>query len=485
MKKIIFLVTLLVSFIGVKAQNIGDSSISDHNGFSLEFTVIDVVDAKCEVTCKSEPSVPTALSIPATASINGVTFNVAKITLYAFQNCINLTSIDIPQSVTVIEEGTFDDCINLTNVNLPDNISKISFRTFNNCSSLTDIEIPESVVYIDSYAFCGCSSITNIELPESIYHIGQEAFNLCTNLTSINIPNNLSLLSAAIFSNCKSLEHIEIPNTITTIHYHAFSYCSSLKKVEIPNSVDTINNNTFQYCTSLRSVILPDSVKYIAFQVFEECTSMEALICYTKDVPHTEENTFYNCNSDMIIYVPEESVESYRNAVPWNNYTIASLMDAPKNLESAVIDETSIELQWDFCGADSYNIYQGNELVANIEDTSYTVEGLISDTEYCFTVSAVRKGVETRISDEVCVKTLGIEAIETSTSALLYPNPACRNTEINLGMTFDKVEVYNTIGVKVAEYSDVDRIEGLETTGVYMLRMTDDNNSYNCRIVIK
>ena len=48
----------------------------------------------------------------------------------------------------------------------------------------------------------------------------------------------------------------------------------------------------------------------------------------------------------------------------------------------------------------------------------------------------------------------------------IYPNPTTTGREINLEATCDKVEVFNALGVKVAEYQNVDTIDALETAGV-------------------
>ena len=82
----------------------------------------------------------------------------------------------------------------------------------------------------------------------------------------------------------------------------------------------------------------------------------------------------------------------------------------------------------------------------------------------------------------------GIDEIVSSDDQSLfniYPSPAVVNAEINLGMTFDRVEVYSLLGAKVAEYADTDKIEGIGKAGVYVIRATDGNDVRNCRIVVK
>ena len=67
----------------------------------------------------------------------------------------------------------------------------------------------------------------------------------------------------------------------------------------------------------------------------------------------------------------------------------------------------------------------------------------------------------------------------------IYPNPTTTGTEINLEATCDKVEVFNALGVKVVEYQNVDSIDALETAGIYVIRITNNGNVQNCRLVVK
>ncbi len=67
----------------------------------------------------------------------------------------------------------------------------------------------------------------------------------------------------------------------------------------------------------------------------------------------------------------------------------------------------------------------------------------------------------------------------------IYPNPTTTGREVNLGSVCDTVEVFNALGVKVAEYHNVDTIDALETAGIYVIRITNDGNVQNCRLIVK
>ena len=67
----------------------------------------------------------------------------------------------------------------------------------------------------------------------------------------------------------------------------------------------------------------------------------------------------------------------------------------------------------------------------------------------------------------------------------IYPNPTTTGREVNLGSVCDTVEVFNALGVKIAEYQNVDAIDALETAGIYVIRITNDGNVQNCRLIVK
>ena len=83
--------------------------------------------------------------------------------------------------------------------------------------------------------------------------------------------------------------------------------------------------------------------------------------------------------------------------------------------------------------------------------------------------------------------TLNITGVdETSMSEInIYPNPTTIGSEINLQATCDKVEVFNALGVKIAEYQNVDTLDAFETAGIYVIRITNDNAVKHCRLVVK
>ena len=84
----------------------------------------------------------------------------------------------------------------------------------------------------------------------------------------------------------------------------------------------------------------------------------------------------------------------------------------------------------------------------------------------------------------LCYGTMGIGENAANTISL-YPNPTTTHAAINFETVCDVVEVFNSLGVRVAEYRNVDSIDGLEAAGVYVIRVTNGETVQNCRLIVK
>ena len=73
---------------------------------------------------------------------------------------VNLKRVELPENITLIEDGTFAGCESLVDINIPDSVTSIGSGAFYGCTSLTTINIPESVTSIGGYAFDGCDNLT-------------------------------------------------------------------------------------------------------------------------------------------------------------------------------------------------------------------------------------------------------------------------------------------------------------------------------------
>ncbi|MDR1839675.1 MAG: leucine-rich repeat domain-containing protein [Treponema sp.] len=163
-----------------------------------------------------------------------------------------------------------------TDVRIPSTIqnykvTSIGSGAFRGNRKITSVTIPNSVTLIDggmtSGAFSGCTSLTSVTIPNGVTSIGNNVFNGCTSLTSVTIPNSVTSIGNSAFLGCSSLARINIPNNVTSIGRDAFRDCSSLASVTIPRSVTSIGVTAFKDCTNLTSVTFQGTISSSDFGV--------------------------------------------------------------------------------------------------------------------------------------------------------------------------------------------------------------------------
>lgn len=150
--------------------------------------------------------------IPATIEGKPVT----AIGSVAFQGC-DMTGIEIPAGVTIIEAWAFRLCKNLSSVTFAEGskLTTIGENAFQYCN-MTSIEIPAGVTTIEAWAFMGCGSLTSIEIPASVTTIGAHAFDSCTNLSSVTFARKTApSLGDYVFINGSEDVNIYVPHGAT------------------------------------------------------------------------------------------------------------------------------------------------------------------------------------------------------------------------------------------------------------------------------
>jgi uncharacterized repeat protein (TIGR02543 family) len=201
-------------------------------------------------------------AVDATYLIIPDNWNGKKITSigdYAFCNFTALTKLILPaSSLNSIGMDAFSNCINLFSINIPNSITNIGSNAFE-YSCLTNIIIPDSVSSIGSYAFHKCINLTNVIIPNSVTNIDEWAFMGCFSLASINIPSSLSRVGPYVFASCTKITNIFIPDSVVNIDTCAFLWCTSLSSVVIPGSVTNISYAAFADCTNLSSATFINS----------------------------------------------------------------------------------------------------------------------------------------------------------------------------------------------------------------------------------
>jgi hypothetical protein len=324
------------------------------------------------------------VTLPSSFIVNNVTYNVKIIGNNSFTSNLNVTSIEIPSSVTSILLNAFQGCANLSSITIPNSVTNISTNAFKNCTSLTSITIPDSVTTFGTYIFQGCTILTSITLPSSMTVIQTGMFSDCSSLTGVTIPSSVTTINGSAFRNCTSITNFTIPNAVTIIPDNMFTGCSSLTDITIHSLVTTIRSYAFRNCTSITNFTIPNTITSIADNIFNGCSGLIS-ITIPNTVTSITTGMFNGCSSLTSITIPS-SVTSINNYA-FNNCSSLASITIPNTV-------TSIGNSFIFTGCTSLSSITFNSYLTN----SQTLIGQIPSTQ--LSVSFSYSGV---ISDNVCI----------------------------------------------------------------------------------
>ena len=152
----------------------------------------------------------------------------------------------------------------------------------------------------------------------------------------------------------------------------------------------------------------------------------------------------------------------------------------PTNLVATATGQTTISLTWDAVqNATSYNVYSnGNLVVSDLTATTYTVEGLTAEIEYCYNVTAVNEAGESAHSTSACATTLAVPTAPAAPTNLV----ATATGQTTISLTWDAVQnatSYNVYSNDIVVASDLTvtsyTVEGLTAGTEYCYKVTAVN----------
>lgn len=259
-----------------------------------------------------------------------------------------VTTVNIPEGVTAIEDYAFDHCYYVSELSLPSTLVSIGYSAFNGSCDFTSLRLPDSLVSIGGYGFACCGfeqidfghglrhigdhaffscGLTELALPNSLVSIGDYAFLGCTGLTHINIPASVTHIGCGAFQACENLTRLTvdpasptfdsrddcnavittatntlvagciasvIPGTVTALDNGAFCECIGLHTINIPPSVKHIGDHTFDYCYDLDTITLPPHLLTIGKCAFAGCESLTYMMI-PNTVTSIGDSAFYDC----------------------------------------------------------------------------------------------------------------------------------------------------------------------------------------------
>lgn len=306
---------------------------------------------------------------------------LTKVGDFAFYNCSNLASIQLPNALRSIEGYAFCACFNLETIYIPNSVTSISDnQCFSNCWNLSSFTgqyasadgksliidgimvgfapadrpseyTVDSSVKVLGAAFADCSFLTKVNLPEGLEELRFLALGH-TGIREITFPSTTKYIRRLAFSSCRSLSSLDIPESVIEIEKEAFWECyglsslmgkyasedghylsmdgnivclalAGLEEYTIPEGITT--TCCVDRISGIKRITYPSTITQMG--QISYCEDLESITViattpptFTREIYHDTESTYIYNSNNCLIYVPSESVDSYKTAEGWSDY---------------------------------------------------------------------------------------------------------------------------------------------------------------------
>ena len=233
---------------------------------------------------------------------------VTSIGSHAFEYCMKLTEVRLPDSVIAVGDYAFEYCTALVFLEFSDNLRRVGDYAFSHCDRLDTVTIPRGCASIGKYAFANCRLLSDVWLPRTVVTLGEGVFSDCASLARVRVE--VGSVSFRVEGNCVvdlrsrtvivGLADAEIPadGAVNAIGTLAFAGRGDLLQIDIPAGVSAVKDGAFRGCGALRSVTVGPDVASIGAFAFYECDGLERLVVLSCDAVF----------ADAVHTVPQETV---------------------------------------------------------------------------------------------------------------------------------------------------------------------------------
>lgn len=210
-KKIILLFASLFILISISMISVSAKSSSYFTVNNVKYKIL----SDSTVAVWDASNVSGNYIIPSSVKFNDKKYTVSEIGGGAFCNNDKLISVEMPESITKIQDGYCEDWE--------------YYGAFKNCSSLKSVKLSKNLKYIGEFSFLNDEALKNIKLPEKIEKIMNAAFD-GTGISEIVIPKSTTYVGQGAF-NRTMIEEIYIPKTCIEFHGMALGDTELLRKI--------------------------------------------------------------------------------------------------------------------------------------------------------------------------------------------------------------------------------------------------------------
>ena len=248
--------------------------------------------------------------IPSTVNNGGITYTVTAIGASAFKNNATITSIELPVTVTNIDNAAFQAAANLSAVTFTttSGIRNIALRGFLQCASLTNVN--EIISVLETIGGLG----TN----------GNGTFNSCNITGTLTTPSTLTTSTAtSIFraNHNMIVADLSASTLLTTLAGNFLFDNDGLTTVLLPPSLIELSASSVRDNPLLSSIIIPSTVTTYGTNVFKDNFAMLSVEVQNTAPVAIDASVFDSIDlSTATLTVPLGTTGDYDAAAVWTDF---------------------------------------------------------------------------------------------------------------------------------------------------------------------
>lgn len=226
----------------------------------------------------------------------------------AFQGLTNVASVSFAggASVTNLGPQAFQGCVALTNVALPEGLKTLPPGLFYGCTALKSATIPGGVTNVGDAAFAECRQLASVTLPSGLTGLGPSPFLNCRNLGVIALPADIASVPEQFCYECRSLATADLPAGTTNIGRAAFFNCFGLTALTLAGALDAVGAQAFAGCDGLEKLTFKGGVDSLGAEAFGNCSAL-AGVYFLCDEPAAGDDLFLGSDLAAVYYLVSPS----------------------------------------------------------------------------------------------------------------------------------------------------------------------------------
>ena len=250
---------------------------------------------------------------------------------FAYHRTLEKVRFEEGSQLTTIGTAAFESCSVLKSVEIPNTVTRISTHAFQACAIET-IDIPESVRVIDRAAFNLCTHLTTVTILNDDIEIDRDAFMQCFSLTTFISDRykyidsdkdgfydtwETPIINGIVYSSDRKtiitadrgymFGDLVIPEGVTTIQSRAFNSCVKLYSVTIPSTVTTIAEDAFFACEYLHIVYNNSDVEILSEMIYNLKVVIDKYgnktFCENSDFAYVETADGFLFEKEMLVLI--------------------------------------------------------------------------------------------------------------------------------------------------------------------------------------